>query len=138
MFIIPSLTIKYNFSLLKPCRSVSHCVWSASNDIMMTSYWQVHRDWIFVYNMLWWIYQAFTMHGTLSNWHLLHISTFLENLKLFIDSFSPLIEEIEDRGAYCFCPACHSVLLSETLTLLITFKQWVLELWYFTWIYSLW
>ena len=27
---------------------------------------------------------------------------------------------------------CHSVLLSETLTLLITFEQWVLELWYFT------
>ena len=39
--------------------------------------------------------------------------------------------EIEDRGAYCFCPVCHSVipsfchsvLLSETLTLLITFEQ---------------
>ena len=31
---------------------------------------------------------------------------------------------------------CHSVLLSETLTLLITFEQWVLELWYFTWIFS--
>ena len=28
---------------------------------------------------------------------------------------------IEDRGAYCFCPVCHSVtsvILSETLTLL--------------------
>ena len=31
--------------------------------------------------------------------------------------------EIEDRGAYCFCPVCHSVLLSETLTLLTTFEQ---------------
>ena len=43
--------------------------------------------------------------------------------------------EIEDRGAYCFCPVilsfhhsvmpsfCHSVILSETLTLLITFEQ---------------
>ena len=31
--------------------------------------------------------------------------------------------EIEDREAYCFCPVCHSVLLSETLTLLITFEQ---------------
>ena len=41
--------------------------------------------------------------------------------------------EIEDRGAYCFCPVCHSVLLSETLTLLITFEQWVLELSYCTW-----
>ena len=30
---------------------------------------------------------------------------------------------------------CHSVLLSETLTLLITFEQWVLELWYFTGIF---
>ena len=35
-------------------------------------------------------------------------------------------------GAFCFCPVCHSVLLSETLTLLITFEQWALELWYFT------
>ena len=39
--------------------------------------------------------------------------------------------EIEDRGAYCFCPVCHSVIpsfchsviFSETLTLLITFEQ---------------
>ena len=30
---------------------------------------------------------------------------------------------------------CHSVLLSETLTLLITFEQWMLELWYFTWVF---
>ena len=43
--------------------------------------------------------------------------------------------EIEDQEAYCVCPVCHSVLLSETLTLLITFEQWVLELWYFTWIF---
>ena len=41
--------------------------------------------------------------------------------------------EIEDRGAYCFCPVCHSVIL--TLTLLITFEQQVLELWYFTWVF---
>ena len=34
---------------------------------------------------------------------------------------------------YCFCPVCHSVFLSETL--LITFEQWLLELWYFTWIF---
>ena len=27
------------------------------------------------------------------------------------------------RVAYCFCPVCHSVLLSETLTLLLTFEQ---------------
>ena len=45
-----------------------------------------------------------------------------------------LCPEIEDRRAYCFCPVCHSVILSETLTLLITFEQWMLELWYFTWL----
>mgnify|MGYP003683288813 CR=1 FL=1 len=28
-----------------------------------------------------------------------------------------------------------SVILSETLTLLITFEQWMLELWYFTWVF---
>ena len=44
-----------------------------------------------------------------------------------VDFYAP---EIEDRGAYCFCPVCHSVLLSESLTLLIhvTFEQGVLEL----------
>ena len=44
--------------------------------------------------------------------------------------------EIEDQGAYCFCSVCHSVIpsfchsvnLSETLTLLINFEQWKLEL----------
>ena len=35
--------------------------------------------------------------------------------------------------ANCFCPVCHSVLNSETLILLITFEQWVLELCYFKW-----
>ena len=43
-------------------------------------------------------------------------------------------------GAYCFCPVClvcHSVILCETLTVLITFVQWVLELWYLH-EYSLW
>ena len=43
-----------------------------------------------------------------------------------------LCPEIEDRGAYCFC---HSFLLSLTLLHVITFEQWVLELWYFTWIF---
>ena len=46
-----------------------------------------------------------------------------------------LCHRIEDRGAYCFCPICRSILLSETLTLLITFEQWALELWYFTWVF---
>ena len=44
--------------------------------------------------------------------------TFLEYFSL--DFFGP---ESEDRGTYRFCPACHSVILSETLTLLITFEQ---------------
>ena len=97
--------------------------------------------------------------------------------------------EIEDRGAYCFYPVCHSVILSfcpplwnfnlannfwtvsaralilhmsipcdktfpwiplfltlwpwplsltyflKTLTLRISFEHWVLELWYFTWVF---
>ena len=43
-------------------------------------------------------------------------------------------------GAYCFRPVCHSVILSFcpplwNLYLLITFEQWVLELWYFTWVF---
>ena len=42
---------------------------------------------------------------------------------------------IEDRGAYCFCPVCHSVFLSETLTLLKTFEEWMWELLYFTWVF---
>ena len=39
--------------------------------------------------------------------------------------------KIEDRGAYCFCPVCHSVILSSSLNL--TFEPWVLELCDFTW-----
>ena len=47
---------------------------------------------------------------------------------------------MEDRGHILFVLSvilwfCHSVLFSETLTLLITFEQWVLELWYFIWIF---
>ena len=53
-------------------------------------------------------------------------------LLLIVVFYAPVIE---DRGAYCFCPVCHSVFLSETLTLLITVEQWVLELWYFTWVF---
>ena len=32
------------------------------------------------------------MHATISNWHILRISTFLDDFKLFIDSFSQLVE----------------------------------------------
>ena len=37
--------------------------------------------------------------------------------------------------AYCFCSVCHSIILSETLTLLESFELWVLELWYYTWVF---
>ena len=52
--------------------------------------------------------------------------------------------EIEDQVHIVFVLSfilsfCNSVinsgLLSETLTLLITFEQWVLELWFFTWVF---
>ena len=38
----------------------------------------------------------------------------------------------EDRGRIVFVL---SVILSETFTLLITFEEWALELWYFTWVF---
>ena len=41
-------------------------------------------------------------------------------MTVILDFYAP---EIEDGGTYCFCPVCHSVILSETLTLLITFEQ---------------
>ena len=50
---------------------------------------------------------------------------FCTALPIFRTLWNFYAPEIEDRGAYCFCPVCHSVLLSETLTLLITFEQWV-------------
>ena len=52
---------------------------------------------------------------------------------LFVEIFMPPKSKI--GGHIVFFPVCHSVLLSETLTLLITFEQWVLELWFFTWIF---
>ena len=47
---------------------------------------------MFAYNMPLRIYQAFTMHATLSNCQFLRSSTFLDNLKLLNDSFSQLVE----------------------------------------------
>ena len=52
----------------------------------------MHRDEIFVYNKPWRIYQAFKVHANVSYCVFLHISTLLENLKLFIDSFAQLVE----------------------------------------------
>ena len=48
------------------------------------------------------------------------ISRELNYLKAIIHFYAP---EIEVQGAYCFCPVRHSVLLSETLNLVITFEQ---------------
>ena len=42
--------------------------------------------------MPWGMYPAFTMHATVSKWHVLRSSTFLHNWKLFIDSFSQIVE----------------------------------------------
>ena len=42
--------------------------------------------------MPWRIYQAFLMHATVRNGYFLHSSTFFDNLKLFIYSFSQLVE----------------------------------------------
>ena len=58
----------------------------------------------------------------------------------------PLISNFCWFSSFLLCPRdrrsrgilfsfCHSVLLSETITLLITFEQWVLKLWYFTGIF---
>ena len=52
-------------------------------------------------------------------------------------SFKLLLLCLRDRRsvANCFCPLWFVILSSsENLTLLITFEQYVLELWYFTWV----
>ena len=58
-----------------------------------------------------------------------------EVISLMLCNFFFYAPKIEERGAYCFWPVCHSVILSETLTMLITFGQWVLEFWYFIWVF---
>ena len=87
----PKLIYKLQFSSLKTSRSTSRHIWCESNVIMMTSYWQVHRD-LFVSNIPWQINPAFTMHATLINWHFLRSSIFLHNWKMFNDSFSQLVK----------------------------------------------
>ena len=59
-------------------------------------------------------------------------------MKFSINAVFFYAPEIEDQGAYCFCPVCHSDLLSETFNLLITIEQWVLDFRYFTWVFLLW
>ena len=63
------------------------------------------------------------MEISISNGHLGILSKSMFDIKCYIFFFF-YAPEIEDRGAYCFGPVCHSVLLSETLTFLITFEQW--------------
>ena len=65
-------------------------------------------------------YTVFTVGGTV-NKIFFRRATVLQ-LRVPFHFYAP---EIKDRGAYCFCPICHSVLLSETLTLLTcrTFEQ---------------
>ena len=88
----PQFIYKIQFSSNKTSRSASRRIWSVSNVIMRTSYWQVHRDLIFVFNMPWRINPAFTMHATVSYLHFLRSSTFLHIWNLFIESFSQLVE----------------------------------------------
>ena len=55
---------KIQFPLWKTSRSTSCCIWSSSIFILMTSYWQMYRDWIFFYNMSFQIDQVLTKHAT--------------------------------------------------------------------------
>ena len=87
----PQLIYKLQFSSLKTSRSTSRHIWCESNVIMMTSYWQVHRD-LFVSNVPWQIYPTFTMHAALINWHFLRSSIFLHNWKVVTDSFSQFVQ----------------------------------------------
>ena len=62
-----------------------------------------------------------------------------ENLQI-TDIFIPPRAKIVGGGHIVFVLSVilsfrYSVILFETLTLLVTFEQWVLELWYFTWIF---
>ena len=82
----------------------------SKNDILNAKIYMIHFHWsIFRQNLYLW---GFSSH-----------------IRIFMPSRSKI------GGVYCFCPVCHSVLISETLILLITFEQWVLELWYFTWVF---
>ena len=89
LFIIPSLSIKYNFHRWKPVDPPL----AASEVRQMLSWWR-HIDKCIAMK-----YLSITCHmhvmadlSTVSNWHFLRRSTFLDNLNLFIDSFSQLVE----------------------------------------------
>ena len=82
------------------------------------------------------------MAETLLMWRkILNIQSINISLKHMSENiFTPFLCPRDRRSGgilFLSClPFCHSVLLSETLTLLITFEHWVLELWYFTWIFN--
>ena len=59
------------------------------------------------------------------------IGVAITNVILYLDSFAVKII-MPPRSKIVFVLSV--ILSSETLTLLISFEQWVLELWYFTWI----
>ena len=88
LFIIPSLTTKYNFHCWNPVDPPL----AESEVRQMLSWWRHIDKCSSSKYLLWRIYQAFTMHATVSNWHHLRSSTFLDNIKLFIDLFSQLVE----------------------------------------------
>ena len=69
--------------------------------------------------------------GKIGRWHSRH----LKNDNNF---FMPPRSKIGGILFLSCLSLCNSVLILETLTLLITFEQWVLELWYFTWVFFSW
>ena len=64
------------------------CVKCYHDDVILTSGSRLD---IHLY-MPWWTCLAFPMHATVSNGHFLRSSIFLDNLQLFIDFFSQLVD----------------------------------------------
>ena len=54
----PLFICKMHLIMSKPVSSVPRCYWSASNYIMITSYWELHCDNIFANNLPWRIKRA--------------------------------------------------------------------------------
>ena len=59
---------------------------------------------------------------------------FTKHHHIFCMPLRPMIGGILFLSCLSFC---HSIILSETFTLIITFEQWVLKLWYYTWVFRL-
>ena len=58
-----------------------------------------------------------------------------DNLKASSFRFFFLCPRDRRTGAYSFFPFYYSLILPETWTLRTPFKPWVLELWFFTWVF---